>query len=110
MKTDKSQPPTKTVAFRLPTWIVDQINKSAKEKELTFQEYFLMQLLPGSELGQMIATEQSRILSESEGIAKAKEAMVQDAMRIQETLGISEDQLIEGVGEALKLLLKGNKK
>lgn len=109
MSANKQNAPSKTVSFRLPSGAVDAINKAAKEKGLTVQEYFLSQILPGSELSTILLVEQQKLIEQSQNIANARDRMAKDALKIRESLGLSEDAFETAAVQALKMLLKNVK-
>lgn len=109
MAANSLTPRTKTIAFRLSTNVVDTITKTAKEKGLKVQEYFLSQINPESELGSILRTEQEKVFQESQNIANARDRMANEALQLRKSLGMSEEAFEEAAMQAFRLLVNGKK-
>lgn len=97
---------TKPIGFRLESETIDAISKAAKEKGCTIQDYFLSQIQPGTELSNIIQAERNRAITHSQTIENAKNRMADDALKIRESLGLSEKAFEKAAIQALKILLK----
>jgi hypothetical protein len=109
MSVNKEEATSKTISFRLPAGVVNKIRASAVEMKMTVQEYFLSQVLATSPLGQILEEEQQKILNKSKGIAEVKERMASDALKLRESMGLSEDELVTAMSQAMKMLISNNK-
>lgn len=109
MAKNKVRKETQPIGFRLESQTVDAIKKDAKEVGLTIQEYFITQIAPSSRLGQLLEREQKRMIEESQNMANLREKAAQDALKLKESLGLSDQDFEQAMLQAFRHLTNSNK-
>lgn len=106
MAANSSNPPTKTIAFRLNSNIVDEITRAAKEKKVKVQEYIIAQIDPISELGQILRVEQEKVLLRRKQVADAAIDFITGLTEIKEKNGLDDEAFSAAIKQSFEQLIK----
>ncbi len=106
MAANSLNPPTKTIAFRLSSNIVDEITKAAKGKKMKVQEYILTQIDPISELGQILRVEQEKVIFRRKQVAEAAVEFITGLTEIKEKNGLDDEAFNAVIKQSFEQLIK----
>lgn len=100
---DKStQPPTKTIAFRVSTQLHGQIQEAAKAKGEDIGTYILTQIDKESELGQIMRVEAQRVWESTRDITKIVNKFLVNLNELKERMGMTYEEFQAIVAPAME--------
>lgn len=106
---DNHQPPTKTIAFRVPTSVYNQIQKAAKAKGEDIGTYILSQIDRESELGQIMLLEAKKAWETTKDMTKVASRFLMDLNELKEQMGMTFEEFDSILQPAMKDFLKEKK-